>query len=220
MKIKTIIAIGLSVCIGSAHAGITVKESVIDVEKVELLVDQEIGAENTCIDEFVSREKYLKKFLLWAPPLGVLATPVAGYAGGLAAAGISSAAGVGGWSALGWTVGGVFAAGGAALGTFVFLEVSKGIEFSNNRYMIRLVSAAHLGDMENDKIQNFIKRYRNKYEQDTHLSDTEIVQELADLDESQALCDGTVTGNTGKFKKMLSRRRHALRYIHDTLGRP
>lgn len=220
MKIKSLIAALVLASAFTVQASVSILDNAINLDQAHNLISQEIGADQTCVDEFLEREKYLKKFLIWAPPIATVATPVAAYAGGFAAAGLSTAAGVGGWNVLGWTIAGVFGAGGATLGTFVFLEVTKGIEFSNNRYMIRLVSAAHIGDMQNKKIRNFIKRYRSKFANDAHLSDEDIVQEIVDLDKSQALCDGTVTGNTKKFKKKLSRRRHALRYIHDTLGRP
>ena len=218
MKTKSLIALLFFSFLGSANAELRLQDKLVDLDHIELALQNEVGEDQTCVDEFIVREKYLKKFLLFAPPIGMVATPVAGYAGGMAAAALSGAAGVSGWSALGWTILGAFGAGGGALGALVFLEVDKGIEFSNNRYMIRLVSAAHLRDMENEKIKNFLGRYRNKYEQDSHLSDEDIIEELAMLDESGALCDGTVTGKTGKFRKKLSRRRHALRYIHKTLG--
>ncbi len=218
MKTKSLIALLLFSFLGSAQADLPVPGALVDLDQIEGAIQDEVGDDQTCVDEFIAREKYLKKFLLIAPPIGLVGVPVAGYAGGLTAAALSGAAGVSGWSALGWTILGAFGAGGGVLGALTFLEVSKGIEFSNNRYMIRLVSAAHLRDMSNKKIKNFLRRYRSKYQQDAGLSDEDIVEELIMLDESGALCDGTVTGKTNKFRKMLSRRRHALRYIHNTLG--
>lgn len=210
----------LIVCSLSSFANTQEKFNELPYSEIDTILTQDIGTETTCLDEYLVREKHLRKFLIWAPPATVVAVPAAFMAAGYTTAAVSSAVGVTGWAGLGYTIAGASLAGVGVLGTFIGLETAKAIEFSNNRYMINLISAVHSRDFGNKTIRNFLKKYRKSYPNDINITDEDILHYIEDMDYNGNLCNGEIRGrvNTKKPHKQLVRRRHLLRYVHSQLG--
>lgn len=215
MKIMTLcMAASLSF---SSFASVSFKDKEINYESVNTVIQNEIGASETCLDEFLTREQQLRRFLIWAPPATVVAAPVAGLGGALIGSGLASAAGATGWAGLGYTIFGSLAGGVAVVGTFVGLETYKAIEFSNNRYMVNLVTAVRSQNYEHKTLKKFLKKYHKKYSDD-QVSDERIIEMIEYLDRSESLCNGVVRETrSDKLKKKLARKRHLLKYLHNHL---
>lgn len=190
------------------------------VNTVENLLETEVGTDNTCLDEYIAREKVVRKYLIWAPPLTVVGAPVAFYAAGVGAAAISAASGITGWSALGYAVGAASLIGGGVLAVGAGIEIAKALEFKNNRYMIRLIVGAQDYAYDNEEVKSFIFKYRRMYPEDYDLGNDEILDIISTLDTTGELCNGIVTDQefSKKTKKKLAKRRHLLRYIHNNHG--
>lgn len=187
----------------------------ISYKNVESLFTNEIDPETTCLDEYLTRESQLRKFLIWAPPSTVVAAPAGFMIGGYSAVALSGAAGVTGWAGLGYAVLGAGIGGLGVLGTFVGLETAKAIEFYNNRYMINLITAIRVDNLEHKSVLNFLNKFRSKYPR-SPLSDEDIFQSILELDSDARLCDGVVRGSSSsKLKKKLARKRHLLKYINS-----
>ena len=191
----------------------------IDYQLSSSIIKTEIGVESTCMDEYLTRDQQLRKFLFWAPPITVVAAPAGFMIGGYATAGASSLLGISGWSALGNTIAGAALGGVGVIGTFITLETIKAIELGKNRFIMRVVTAIKSEDYQNKKLVKFLKKYRKKYPQDSNLSDSEIRSIVADLDYNGALCNGEVTGkDSTKLRKLLAKRKSLQRYIHENFG--
>lgn len=187
----------------------------IPYEKVESLFTNEIDPNTTCLDEYLTRESQLRRFLIWAPPSTVVAAPAGFMIGGYSAAFLSGAAGVTGWAGLGYAVLGAGIGGLGVLGTFVGLETAKAIEFHNNRFMINLITAVRVESYQEKSVVSFLSKFRNKFPR-SPLSDEEIFQSILELDSDARLCDGVVRGSSSsKLKKKLARKRHLLKYINS-----
>ena len=98
-----------------------------DQQEVIEMVDNNIGADMTCLDEYLTREQQLKRFLIWAPPAAVVGVPATFAVTGLGSALLVNALNVGGWDAIGYTLMGAVGGGFVALGSFVALETIKGL---------------------------------------------------------------------------------------------
>lgn len=198
----------------STYAKVKVSDVELPYNEINSIIRTDIGDDNTCLDEFIQREQQLRKFLIWAPPATIVAAPVTLVVSAYSAAFISNAVGVTGWAGLGYAIGGAMIGGASVIGSFIGLETAKAIEFSNNRYMIKLIVSIHNREFSK-QTSNFIKRYRSKFPNDIQHTDEDILHLIEDLDFNGALCNGVVTGKTNKFKKKLARRRHLLNYIHN-----
>lgn len=197
-----------------AHAEFKFQDVDYNEEQVQEIVETQIGTDFTCVDDYIDRQIKLKKFLIWAPPVTVVAAPAAFMVGGYTAAFISSTLFTSGWAAIGYTVLGAVGSGVGVLGTFIGMEFSKGIEFANNRKMIEIITASHENNYENKKLIKLHNIYNKKYSAKP-MSIEQIAQAVVDLDESGKLCNGEVRGyiNPKKAKYSLAKRRHLMRYL-------
>lgn len=186
-----------------------------EIQAIEL-VQQKVGEETTCIDEYLTRQAKVKKFLIWAPPTTVVAAPAAFFIGGYTAAGITSLVGIGGWSALGYTILGAVGSGVGVIGSFVALEVSRGLEFANNQKMIKIITAAQTNTLEHKTFAKFVNRFNKKYSENAKSAE-ELAQIVLNLDENGQLCDGSVRGyiNPKNLKYSLAKRRHLMKFINN-----
>jgi hypothetical protein len=187
-----------------------------DQEQVLDAINNQIGEHNTCLDEYLLRERQLKKFLIWAPPLTIVGVPVAAYTGGVLAAGVASAAGVSGWGALGYAIAGVVVPAAGVAATFLTLETIKAIQFANTRKMSKIIIASQEGLLESRVLKRLTRRYNSKYPND-NLSSKQIAEVVVSLDERGALCNGEIRNTLGasKLRKLLARRSHLMKYIHN-----
>lgn len=213
MKVMTLcVAIVFSF---SSYASISFSEQEIDYEKADTVIQNEIGPEQTCLDEYLVREQELRRFLIWAPPTTVVTAPVSALGGALVGSVFAHAAGATGWAGLGYTIFGSLIGGTAVVGTFIGLETHKAIEFSNNRYMINLIASVRAQNYQQKTVQKFLRKYRKKFSED-QMSDQRLFDIIEDLDSSGMLCNGVVREtNSTKLKKKLARKRHLFKYIHN-----
>lgn len=187
-----------------------------DQNKAIQILDESIGLEQTCLDEYLTREKHLKKFLIWAPPVTLVGAPTAFLIGGLTGAAISNAAGLYGLGGLGNVVFGAFGGGFGVLGTFIGLETAKAIQFSNMRKMTNLITASHAKLYNSKALIRLTRKYNRKYPQD-ELNIEDLALKIVMLDETGMLCNGEVRGNLDgkKLKHKLARRRDLIKYINN-----
>ena len=190
-----------------------------DQDKVIEVVDNTIGNELTCLDEYLLREKQLKRFLIWAPPATLVGAPAAFMVGGYTAAFISSTLLMGGWDALGYTILGAVGSGVAVVGTFLTMETVKGIQFASMRRMTNLIVASHANRFDAKALKRLNRKYNRKYPKD-NVSVQDLASAVVMLDETGMLCDGEVRGNLKgkKLKHKLARRKDLIKYIHNNLN--
>lgn len=188
----------------------------LDQNKIINIVDESIGLEETCLDEYLTRESQLKRFLIWAPPATVVGAPITFMAGGYTAAFISSTLFKTGWDALGYTILGAVGAGAATVGTFIGLEISKGIQFFQMRKMTNIIVSSHANLLNSKALYRLNKRYNKKYPED-NITVENLAFAVVMLDERGLLCNGDVRGNLDakKLKHKLARRKDLIKYIHN-----
>jgi hypothetical protein len=211
---RLLLSLVLTFSVSLSFAGTQYEAQKYDEKQVIEFVDSNIGSNNTCADDYLIRQNYLKKFLIWAPPITVVGAPTAFIIGGYTAAGLSTLAGVGGWSALGYTILGAFGSGFAALGTFTVMEISNGVEFINNQKMLNIITAANSNTLDHKAFVNFVNSYNKKFA-NNQKDATELAQIVTRLDQSARLCNGEVRGyvNPKNLKYSLAKRRHLIRFI-------
>ena len=130
-----------------------VKEGLEESTKViEQVLDQDIGKDNTCLDEYLNREKELRNWLIWTPPLAIAATPAAAVAGGFIGGGFAKALAIGGWDALGYAIGGGMIGFGAGIVAFVSIEVVSGVRFYYNRQLIHLITESNANHLKGENL--------------------------------------------------------------------
>ena len=132
-------------------------------DEVVQTIDESIGFEQTCLDEYLLREKQLKRFLIWAPPATLVATPAAFMVGGYTAAFISSTLLMGGWDALGYIILGAVGSGVAVVGTFLTMETIKGIQFAQMRRMTNIIVASHANRFDSKALYRLNRKYNKRY---------------------------------------------------------
>lgn len=222
MNMKSLLLI-LTLCFNLslfAQETANTQSETLDQQTLIDYVDAEIGKENTCLDDYLQREKQLKKFLIWAPPVAVVGAPAGFMVGGFTAAAVTGLANLEGWSALGYTLMGAFGTGIAVAGTFITLETIKGIEFVRMRTMTNLVVASHNNLFNSKALLRLEKKYNRRYPDD-QMNVEDLAATVVTLDETGLLCDGEVRGriNPVKLKHKLARRKDVIRYIHNNINK-
>lgn len=210
---KLLLVISLILTAFSAVAEYQFDDINIDEVQIQKVVASQVGSDQTCLDEYLVRQNELKKFLIWAPPMALVAVPAATLVGGYTSLFIASAF-TSGWDQLGYMILGGMASGAGVLGTFIFKEVSKGVEFANSKRMVKIITAAHNQDFENKTFVRFFERYNEKYSANPKTKE-ELADAVIELDESGKLCDGEVRGylNPKNAKYALAKRRHLMKYL-------
>jgi hypothetical protein len=179
-----------------------------------------VDLDSTCVDEYLQRQANIKKFLIWAPPVTLVGTPVGVFIGGNVAAFISSTLLGQGWAALGWTVLGAMGGGAAVLVTGTTMTISRAVEYNNNSKMIEIIGASHAQAYDNKRLIKAHSRYNQKYDQSISLE--AFAENIQKLDINGALCNGEVRGDTNprNLKHSLAKRRHLLNYIYFQSSSP
>lgn len=218
----------LSMMIQFSFAGVLsskeIKQKSVDYNEsrnyVETIIDESIGKENTCLDEYILREQQLKKWLIWAPPLGIIGTPVAAFGAGAVTGVIVNAAGVTGWNGLGWVLGGALL--GFTVGTVATLGITtvSAVKFYNNRELLKLIVESHQDDMQyTKKLHKFLKKYNKSWPSDEMDIDT-FKGAISRYDSDGSLCDGSMrnTDLNYKLKHRIARKWDLLNQIHLDYG--
>lgn len=185
-------------------------------QTIQDIIDEEIGRDNTCLDEYVAREAQLTKWLVWTPPLAVAGVPVSALGGFAAGAGIANLVGAGGWAALGYGIGGGLIGFGASVLSFVSIEAVSGVRFYKNRKFIHLITESNANDLEGYNVNKYLRKYQSAFPKDE--VDIELfTQALRDLDNSGRLCDGSMLGNVNpqKLKYMLAGKWELFNALHS-----
>ena len=191
-------------------------------KEVLRIIENEIGDENTCLDEYLLREKHLRRWLIWTPPLGILLTPPLTVAGFYAGGYTGILLGAKGWNALGgFLLGEVITFGAGVLTTLGVTTVSA-VKFYKNRQLFRLIVDSHQIEKEYPykTLKKFHKLYRRKYSGDDSVDLETFKQAIRDFDTEGSLCDGTMrsTYMGVKLKKRLARKKDLFAHIHRLYG--
>lgn len=212
-KLSIIFTIFFSLCANANYSYTDININELEAQKV---ISNQIQSDRTCLDEYLQRQSELKKFLIWAPPIALVATPTATLVGAYGSLTIASIF-TSGWDQLGYMILGGLGSGVAVAGTFIFKQTSKGIEFANTKRMSAIITAAHSRNYQNKKYKKFVKRYNRKYSAKPKTQE-ELADHIIDLDESGDLCNGKVRGyiNPKNLKYSLAKRRHLMKYIFYT----
>lgn len=191
-------------------------------ERVETIIQNEVGENQTCLDEYILREQHLKRWLLWTPPLAVAGVPAATIAAGYTFYGVSVLLGATGWDTLGWLIaGGFLGFSGAVIGTLGVTTVSA-VKFVNNRNMLMLIVESHQDDevFPYKRLNKYFAKYKKAWPNDGVDKDT-FKMAIRDYDESGALCDGTLrnTDMNYKLKYRIARKWDIFNQIHNDFGK-
>ena len=167
--------------------------------------------DQTCLDEYAIRNKFLKKFVLWAPPTLIVSLPVGSFAYFMSLYALMLIAP---YEALFYTGFGLYyVATPAIVATAVALEVKYSIEYFRNRSVVHVIDALRMSDFGHKKVRKFLKKFRKKYPT-SDLSNEEIFSELLSLDQTGQLCNGDLTNsNSDKIQKLLAKNKHIYRYL-------
>ncbi len=189
---------------------------------MSLVVNESIGEDNTCVDEYLKRNKQISKLLKWAPPITIVGAPAAGVlgvpAGGLIGATVFASDG---WAVLGMMAFGAVYTTAAVVVTFAVLETVKTVQYVSNKRLIKLIASSHLmvdGQEYDKKILNkFTKKYNRKYPVDGMTNEI-LASAVIELDESAKLCDGSLRKltNSTKLSKLLARKKDLFAHLHAT----
>ena len=169
--------------------------------------------DQTCLDEYAIRNKFLKKFVFWAPPTLVVSLPVGSFAYFMSLYGLMLIAP---YEALFYTGFGLYyVATPAIVATAVALEVKYSVEYFRNRSVVQVIDALRMSNFGHKKVRKFLKKFKKKYPA-SDLSNEEIFSELLSLDQSGQLCNGDLTGsNSDKIQKLLAKNKHIYRYLSN-----
>jgi hypothetical protein len=218
LVLSLILLLNFSFAQETTQKEIDYKESVTTIETI---IQNDVGAEQTCLDEYILREQQLKKWMLWAPPLGVVATPVVTITTAASAALITNIVGVQGWAQLGWFIGGgMIGFGAGVLGTLGVTTVSA-VKFMNNRNMLKLVVESHQDaeDFPYKKLNKYFAKYKKAWPNDGVELET-FKLAIRNYDETSALCDGSLraTDINDKLKYRIARKWDIFNQIHADFG--
>lgn len=167
--------------------------------------------DETCLDEYMLRNKSIKKFIVWAPPVTVLSLPTYSYAYLLSVYALLNVAPFEALFYIGY--GFYYISIPIAVGSFIALETMYSIEFFKNRGIIQILDALRLNDYNNKKVIKFIKKFRKKHP-GSQISDQRIISSILELDNRGDLCNGNLTGNKSKkLRKLLAKKKHLFKYL-------
>jgi hypothetical protein len=223
MKKYIILLLSLGLLSFSVHGDVRIgnKKVVRSVKKI--LNAGKIDVDRTCLDEYVARNRQLWKKMGLGP-----ITTFGGIAGtGIAVGtGVGAAMGTGGAAAsssvtLGALIGGA-AGGWIGLGiggvAFIAYEGTQIARFVKNNQIIRLISNSRDKIYESDNIKKFMKKYLKKHPKDKKFLDEKKFGHLVvELDESGALCDGSLVKARG-FRKLIKKKKKVPSKLADFLA--
>ena len=165
----------------------------------------------TCVDEYALRNKYLKKFIIWAPPTVVVSLPVASYAYFLGIYGLLTIAP---YEIIFYAGFGLWYIGVPVIaGTAITLEVRNTVEYFRNRSIVRVIDALRLNDVKSKHVKKFLKNFRKKYPE-SELTNDQVFSEILSLDRAGSLCNGDLTeSNSDKIRELLAKNKHLYRHL-------
>lgn len=152
----------------------------------------EMDKEGTCLDEYMKRRKQLLiKFGL--TPVTLTAAAAAGFAtGGLAGVGIAHATNSvhdGGWTALGYFVGGVMVGTATSVVLVAADTTATGLNYYDNDLMMKALGEYYL-ERDGGKMEKLYQKVTKKMSNKPSYED--FVDRLVSLDQSGELCDGSL----------------------------
>jgi hypothetical protein len=176
----------------------------------------------TCADEYLKRRKQLGIAMGVAPLTIAASFAGGGIAGGAIGNAAYWASGVpgDGWAELGYTLGGAFIGVVVGVGVTATMTTISTTNFFNNQ---RLIKAIY--ESRNDGDTSLLvlhRKYLKKYPQDS-LSIQEFTQEIAHLDQSGKLCDGSLVSPNRyrkgrKLKQRLATKGEIFRHLHEGIS--
>jgi len=175
---------------------------------------EKVDKRQTCLDEYMKRDRSLVLRTGLGTGLGLPAAGAGIIGGAIVAAPLL-------FVGAGSLVIATAVTGGAVVGIPLgLLSGVSAIQLGQNRYVMRLVAQSYEG--EGKRLDWFHKRIKNKYRRKfgkriDDLSKQELASKIVRLDRSGALCDGTLTGKSGKLKKRLARPKHLRKYLYKNL---
>ena len=177
------------------------------VKKVKtLLKNGELDKSRTCLDEFMQRDKKLKRVMGFGFPGIGGGLPVLGAATGAAIGSATSggAAFLGLWA--GTLMGGVV----APVGLLAYESIALSI-FAKNRFLIKVISNARDGGGKS--LRKFRKKFYLHYPEAIYLEEDSLAEIIVKADETGVLCDGSLN----KSKKRPAWNREIYKYISQSL---
>lgn len=191
---------------------------------VETVIQEQIGRDQTCLDEYILREQHIGKWLLWTPPLAIVGVPTSTVIGAYGALNLSALLGASGWDVLGWTiVGGVFTFGAGVI-TSLGITSTSAVKFYNNRQMLKLVVDSHQTspDYPYNTLNKFYHKYRKAWPGDNMVTKDIFKEAIENYDQSGKLCNGEMRGTdlNYKLKYRIVRKWDLFNRIHADYGDP
>lgn len=162
----------------------------VKVNEIKGLV-KDLGAEATCLDEYLQRRKQLLiKFAVTPVVLGASAAAAA-VVGGYTGVGIAAATGQGshGWTALGYFIGGAMVGTASTVLVVTADTTASGLNYYDNDLMMKALGEYYL-DREGEKMNKLYSKVTKKM--DDKPSYDEFVDKLVSMDQSGELCDGSL----------------------------
>lgn len=171
------------------HESDEVEERNLTIKDVKNLVET-VGAQNTCMDEYLKRRKQLMGKLILTPVSATVAGMGSVYLGGAAGAGVAVATNVRGWGALGYII---LGAGGGlvATGSYVLYDTTKStLEIVDNNLMVKALAEQYM-KMDGPKSAKLYKKYLKRRSLKP-LKKDEFFERLVELDQEGSLCNGSM----------------------------
>ena len=183
-----------------------------------LLKDGSLDRKNTCLDEYLARHKQLVKMTALGPLAGIAGagtTTAAGVGGGVVTGGVLA----GGFGAVaGGVIGGV-ALGGAGLAAYTGYQIYAVSQLIQNRYIMKVISNAR--DGRGKSLKRFTKSV-NRRNKGLNASRRLVSDLILEADKNGTLCDGSIV-RKGKKRKLtkirhyLANKREIIKYLGQTL---
>ena len=197
------------------------KKVVKSVKKI--LKAGKIDIDRTCLDEYVARNRQLWKKMGMGPitvlggstgsgiavgtGVGAIAGSTAATQAGNATFGALIGGAAGGWIGLG--IGGV---------AFIAYEGTQIARFVKNNQIIRLIANSRDNLFKSDNIKKFMKKYLKKHPKDKrYLNEKKFGHLVVELDETGALCDGSLVKVRG-FRKLMKKKKRDPSKLADFLA--
>ncbi len=174
-----------------------------------LLKSGELDSSRTCLDEFIERDRKLKRVMGFGIPGVGGGLPILGGAAG-AAIGSSVS---GGAAFLGLWAGAFIGGVTAPAGLLAYEAVALGI-FVKNRFLIKVISNARDGGGRS--LKRFRKSFYRNYGDVHEVIEGDIARLILEADETGVLCDGSLN-KVLKGKKRPAWNREIYKYLSQTL---
>jgi len=172
-----------------------------------------INEHTTCVDEYIERESTLRKWLIFAPPSTVVAAPVVAVTSAAAVGLGANLVGATGWGVLGAMVGTGMVLGGATVILGVTTEFVTYSKFKNNRLILKSIIEVRSQQDKFIATKKLLRKINRKL--NIPLDLTEFKSELAYLDKSNKLCDGSLKRSTRskKLKHFIATKNDLIRFF-------